>query len=135
MKKTTKTVKPSTPTAKSIAPAPAQKTAIAPAPAPKPAVAPKVKKPAASVKPSSITITANVDVGFGNSLYIRGTGAGLSWERGQLLQCVMDNAWTITLSGTDQPVSFKLLINDEKWSEGSDAIASPGDSVTLAPVF
>jgi hypothetical protein len=32
-------------------------------------------------------------------------------------------------------VAFKLLVNDQNWSEGGDAIAAPGDRVTLAPVF
>jgi hypothetical protein len=56
--------------------------AHAPAPARKSTAAPKIKKPAtaaaapavvAKPKGSRVTIVAKVDVGFGNTLFVRGT--------------------------------------------------------------
>ena len=98
MKKTTKPTK---------APAPASRF-TAPTPAPKPSIAPKIKKPPASagaptvlVKPkgSRVSITAKIDIGFGNSLFIRGGGAGLSWGKGSPLSCTSGDTWTVVLSG------------------------------------
>ena len=136
MKKTAKTVK----TTKT--PAPATKL-TAPAPARKSTVAPKVKPaaqpaaPAIVAKPtgSRVTIVAKADVGFGNSLFLRGDGAGLSWEKGLLLDNVSGDTWRTVLSGVEKPFAFKLLINDEVWSAGADFVASPGDTVTVTPSF
>jgi hypothetical protein len=134
MKKITKTTK---------APAPATKP-TAPAPALKSTVAPKIKPPAATTaqapsivaKPKAfkVTITAKVDIGFGNTLFARGDGAGLTWASGKALDCV-DGAWTLVLSGTEKPFEFKLLINDQAWSADPNFSAGPGDTVTVTPVF
>src|SRR5579872_5239985 len=35
-----------------------------------------------------VTIEAKIDVGFGNTLYLRGEGPGLSWTQGVPLTCV-----------------------------------------------
>jgi len=134
MKKITKTTKTPAPATKLTAPAPARKSTVAP----------KVKKPAAPAvapaivaKPtgSRVTIVANIDVGFGNSLYLRGGGTGLSWEKGVLLDCVSGSTWKTVISGVEKPLTFKFLLNDETWSTGADFIASPGDTVTVTPSF
>jgi hypothetical protein len=105
-----------------------------PAAAPvKRAAAPAVKKPAAKSAPT--VITALIDVGFGNALYVRGEGAGLSWDAGVLLDCAADDQWTISLAAADKPVVFKLLINDSNWSVGPDYVAEPGKKVTVTPTF
>jgi hypothetical protein len=133
MKKITKTTK---------APAPATKT-TAPAPARKSSIAPKIKKssaaptPAVVVKPkaSKVTITAAIDIGFGNTLFLRGSGAGLSWEKGRALGWTTGGAWTLVLPAVDSPFAFKFLVNDETWSADPNYEAAPGDTVTVTPVF
>jgi hypothetical protein len=120
------------------------KTMKAPAPALKSTTAPKVKKPAAPseapsvvVKPkgAKVTITAKIDVGFGNTLYIRGDGAGLSWGKGKALACNVGDAWCVVLNGVEKPLAFKFLVNDETWSADPNFEAAPGDTVTVTPVF
>jgi len=117
-------------------PAPAKKTAPAAKPA-KPAVkksaAPKVK--AVATRPVSTTITAQIDIGFGNALYVRGVGPGLSWDRGVLMTCVTDNQWQLALGESARPILFKFLVNDLSWSAGDDYEVAPGASVVLQPTF
>jgi hypothetical protein len=135
MKKITKTTK---------APAPATKI-TAPAPARKSSIAPKIKKPLAApaaaptviVKPkaSKVSITAAIDIGFGNTLFIRGSGAGLSWEEGKALGWAPGGAWTLVLPAVDAPFAFKFLVNDQSWSADPNYEAAPGDTVTVTPVF
>ena len=153
MKKTTKPAKAPAPAAKTTAPAPAPKT-ITPAPAAKltpvePArkstVEPKIKAPAAapSAAPSvvtkpkvgRVTIVAIADVGFGNSLYVRGDEPFLHWAKGTALGNVAGDKWEIVLTGIEKPFEFKFLVNDTSWSTGDNFTASPGDTVTLTPVF
>ncbi len=85
--------------------------------------------------PFSTSITALVDVGFGNSLYIRGEGPGLSWETGVLLECVADDRWTLVLPECSQPIVFKVLLNDLTWCAGDDYIAQPGTEIVVTPTF
>ncbi len=103
------------------APAPA---VVAPPPAPKPAAA-----------SSATIITAKIDVGFGNALYLRGEGPGLSWNAGLLLHNAGSDLWSISISGAKQPVIFKFLLNDLTWSAGEDYKAEPGAKVTITPEF
>jgi hypothetical protein len=93
--------------------------------------------PAAQVKPTVVvtTISANADVGFGNALYVRGEGSGLSWEKGLRMECVSDDRWTLALGESARPFVFKFLINDEIWSVGDDYVVAPAASITLTPTF
>lgn len=153
MKKSTKSTKPAAPQAKSsepkiVEPKPAKKTAAprkksasaASAPVavleetPVVSAVPAVS-PIESVSVAQTTISAVIDVGFGNALFIRGEGPGLSWEKGRPLECVADDRWSITVGELSKPISFKFLLNDQTWCAGTDYVVEPGRSVTLEPVF
>src|SRR5580698_9592233 len=40
-----------------------------------------------------IVIVAHVNVGWGNAIYVRGDGGGLSWDVGVPMVCVADDQW------------------------------------------
>jgi hypothetical protein len=131
MKKITKTAKTPTPATKPVAPAPARKSAVKSTVAPKPAAPAIVTKP----KGARVTITANIDVGFGKSVYLRGDEPYLSWTKGLVLGSVASDKWEIVLTGIERPFQFKFLRNDETWSTGENYTASPGDTLAITPVF
>jgi hypothetical protein len=79
-------------------------------------------------------IEAKIDVGFGNHLYIRGEGGGLSWNQGERLSCFDSDTWCWVGSATES-VTFKLLLNDHLWCEGSDLTACPGSHLEIVPNF
>jgi len=83
---------------------------------------------------SATTIEARIDVGFGNNLFVRGEGAGLSWDHGVPLACVNPDTWRWSTQAGN-PVKFKLLLNDAVWSHGDDLLAAPGQKVEVAPRF
>lgn len=87
---------------------------------------------ARSAKP--VTIEAKIDVGFGNTLYLRGEGLGLSWSQGVPLTCVDGKTWKWTAE-TEQQLKFKLLLNDQVWSQGEDLVATPGQKLEISPAF
>ena len=138
-------------TSKSTSPAPATKSAaksapkkkapvaaVKTAPVPPTPPAPKVSAPAAKpvpARPITTTIKARIDVGFGNALFIRGEGAGLSWDQGRAMECVADDLWRVSLPETTGAFTFKFLINDLTWSAGPDFSAASGATVTLVPEF
>jgi hypothetical protein len=101
--------------------------------APSPAAASTVKSVA--TKPVLTTINARIDVGFGNALFLRGEGAGLSWEEGLAMKCVESDLWRIVLAESARAHTFKFLINDVTWSTGPDFSAACGTNVTLTPEF
>lgn len=154
MKKTTiSTIKSPAPAMKSAKPAATKKVAPAPPAAPAarfaPAapVAPVAAAAAAAAAPVAVaktpvaaklavtTITAEIDVGFGNALYLRGSGAGLSWDRGLLMEPSASDQWRAVLGESEQPIVFKFLVNDETWCIGEDYTAAVGSSITITPVF
>lgn len=136
MKKTTKKTA-ATPSAPAAAPK-AAKAAKAPA---KKAAAPAAAAPVARRKsveqpePPATFIQARVDIGFGNHLYLRGEGPGLSWDHGTAMDCIAADGWASTLKGASAPVIFKVLINDVSWCGGNDYVVEPGQSVTVTPTF
>ena len=90
-------------------------------------------KPATSVLPVTI-IEAKIDVGFGNNLFVRGQGAGLSWQRGTPLTCVEPGTWRWS-GPVDEKLTFKLTLNDVVWAQGADVTITPGKRVEIVPAF
>ncbi|MBQ6704620.1 MAG: hypothetical protein IJN19_01245 [Opitutales bacterium] len=115
-------------TTKAAVKAPAAKTTKK---AVKKTTAPVAKKAAKKVT----RIIANVDVGWGNMLYIRGEGAGLSWEQGVPMLCNNDTEWHWTAETDAEPISFKFLVNDEKWASGENVTINAGDVHISTPTF
>lgn len=67
-----------------------------------------------------IVINVQHDVGWGNTLYIRGSGPYLSWYRG-IPMTSQGRYWKWEVSGeTLHSFSFKVLKNDRDWEDGSD---------------
>ena len=116
-------------TVKATTPTPVAMLAPTPAAAAKPAVKSAVSTPVVT------TISARIDVGFGNALFVRGEGPGLSWEKGRPMECVANDLWRIVLAESARAYTFKFLINDITWSAGPDFSAACGTSVTLTPEF
>ncbi len=75
------------------------------------------------------------DVGFSNILFIRGSGAGLSWDRGVELQNVSPDEWVWEVSGPFQDCEFKVLINDQCFEEGENHHIAKGQCMEYTPNF
>jgi hypothetical protein len=121
---------------------PVTKTVLAPTPAKasvtteKPQAAPT---PVAAARPTkktngTATIEAKVDVGFGNTLYLRGEGKGLNWNQGIPLACVDGSTWQWS-GEANEKLKFKLLLNDAVWAKGEDLVIAPGQKLQVAPSF
>ncbi len=93
----------------------------------------KKKKAGKSIK--ATIIIAKVDVGFGNQLYIRGEGNGLSWEQGTPMTNIASDQWAWTTNKGKDDLSFKFLINDEKWSLGYNFTSSVSKTFQCNPIF
>lgn len=58
-------------------------------------------------------LIATAYIGIGNRLFIRGSGPGLSWEKGVPLQFVSIGKWRWETADASSPVTVKLYKNDE----------------------
>lgn len=121
------------PAAKSVATKAASARAKAPvanAPAPKKSAAPNGKR-----LPKVTTFVAQCEIGWGNSLYLRGEGSPeLSWERGVLMKWE-DGAWVYSTTSANAPVCFKFLVNDHTWADGNNQHVDPGATSISSPHF
>jgi len=116
----------------SPAPAPARPVAALAAAAPVPAPTPV---PAAARRPVVTTITARINIGFGNALHLRGEGPGLSWDRGVPMECIAADLWRLNLGESARGYTFKVLVNDLTWNSGPDYTVASGGVVNITPVF
>ncbi len=119
-----------------VAPVAVAKPARIEAPAAKAKAAPA---PTAEAKPiakasRSATIEAKIDVGFGNTLYLRGEGKGLNWNQGIPLTNVDGSTWQWS-GEADEKLKVKLLLNDAVWAKGEDLVVGPGQKLQIAPAF
>lgn len=81
------------------------------------------------------TATIQCNIGWGNTLFIRGDGAKLNWDKGQALAYNEGkDAWVFKATLT-KPLEFKVLINDVQWSEGENFKLVPGQDQTIVPQF
>ncbi len=83
----------------------------------------------------ALLVAARIDVGLGNALFIRGEGAGLSWERGQRMTCVEPAKWVWLAKQAECRAVFKLLLNDESWAHGDNMVGEPGRAIEVTPRF
>jgi hypothetical protein len=115
-------------------PKPKKKSASRP-----PASAAGIPEPAASrrgtVLPSLTVIAARSDIGYGNKMFLRGTGPGLSWESGIPMVNTDSDLWTLDILGATGTIYCKFLINDETWSAGPDYMLEPGSQLEVTPLF
>ena len=80
-------------------------------------------------------VQAKIDVGFGNSIFIRGQGDGLSWDKGIPLSCIDRSAWVWSTKQTESKLVFKLLLNDQVWAKGEDVVVEAGKEIEIIPAF
>jgi hypothetical protein len=80
-------------------------------------------------------ITIQYDVGFSNSIFIRGKGATLSWDKGLPLKNTKANEWVWETTIPFTTCEFKVLINDKEYEIGDNHLLTCGASIHYTPKF
>jgi hypothetical protein len=83
---------------------------------------------------ANTTIIAEIDVGWGNSVSIRGEGGPLTWDKGVQMTYQEPHSW-IWKTNTPTPLTFKFLINDQQWSQGENQTVAAGSTYIGKPNF
>jgi hypothetical protein len=82
-----------------------------------------------------ITITARVNVSFGNNLVIFGNwNAKAPWITGIPMQCINADTWIATVF-SHSPIEFKVRINGSFWEAGQNHKGYPNTHVIFSPDF
>lgn len=80
-------------------------------------------------------INVKFDVGFNNSIYLRGEGADLSWDRGIMLKNTKPDEWMWETTVPFTKCEFKVLINDRQYELGENHHLQCGSSIEYTPNF
>ena len=99
------------------------------------AVPSQVKKRMSSKKSDS-AVVASVFIGIGNKPFVRGSGAGLNWDKGIAMEFVEIGKWQwIPPAELKEPVELQLFRNDEDVDSSGKYTLEPGHQLDLSPVF
>jgi Skp family chaperone for outer membrane proteins len=81
-------------------------------------------------------VTASVFIGIGNKPFLRGSGGGLSWEKGQLMEFQEIGKWRwVAPSDLDTAVEVQIYCNDEQPDQSGKHTLAPGQKLEVSPVF
>ncbi len=89
----------------------------------------------AVVKPTITRIVVHYDVGFGNSLYLRGQGANLHWDKGVQLKNTSPSEWVWETNLSFTLAEFKVLVNDKVYELGPNHTLKCGAVAQYTPRF
>ncbi len=97
---------------------------------------PQTITPSGSKKKGPLSrIVVKFDVGFNNSIYLRGEGSDLSWDRGIILKNIKADEWVWETNSSFTKCEFKVLINDRQYELGENHRLQCGTSFEYTPSF
>ncbi|NBB80218.1 MAG: hypothetical protein GVY36_12385 [Verrucomicrobia bacterium] len=98
-------------------------------------VPPQPNKVRRTKKPDTAVI-ASIFIGIGNKPYLRGSGAGLSWEQGIAMEFEAIGKWRwIAPEGLKEAVELQVYRNDEDADQKGRYTLEPGQRLQISPVF
>lgn len=98
-------------------------------------VEPKTSSFPAHTQTDKTRIIVKHNIGFNNTLYLRGNGMNLNWNKGVPLKNVKADEW---MWETDLPFSafeFKVLINDRQYETGDNHRMTARGTMQYTPRF
>lgn len=86
-------------------------------------------------KGTKTRITVKYNVGFNNTLYLRGKGANLNWEKGIPMRNIKADEWMWETDAAFPSAEFKVLINDKTYETGPNHMLHQGATIQYTPHF
>lgn len=89
-----------------------------------------------SEKTTATSVTVNKLMGIGNKPFLRGSGAGLSWEKGVEMEFQEIGKWTWSVPGDlSEGIEVQVYRNDEDIDRKGKYTLQPGQQLKLSPEF
>lgn len=97
--------------------------------------APKTKRRKRQGKNQSV-LTVDALIGIGNKPYLRGSGAGLSWDTGIQMDFQSIGKWEWAASDLlAEPIEIQVFCNDSEPDSAGKYTLRPGEKLTIHPKF
>ena len=96
---------------------------------------PDTKEKPKSSKSGSTSVVANVMIGIGNKPYLRGEGAGLSWDEGVPMNFIEIGKWAWTPTRKNAALTVQVYRNDEDPDKGGKIEVKSGEEIEITPDF
>ena len=96
---------------------------------------PDTKEQPKSSKTGSTSVVANVMIGIGNKPYLRGEGAGLSWDEGVPMNFIEIGKWAWTPTRKNAALTVQVYRNDEDPDNGGKIEVKSGEEIEITPDF
>lgn len=88
------------------------------------------------VKKKDTAVIAEIFIGIGNKPYLRGSGAGLSWESGVVMDFEEIGKWRwVAPTSCESPLEVQIYRNDEDPDRAGKFTVEPGEKLVLTPKF
>ncbi len=91
--------------------------------------------PRSGISDKTKVIVAHIDVGYGNTVYIRGEGGSLSWDVGVPMINADADRWVWSFHADEAPREYKFLRNDRDWEIGENHALTGCDVTATSPKF
>jgi uncharacterized coiled-coil protein SlyX len=102
----------------------------------KTAAAENKKTSTKSPKATLATVTVDKLMGIGNKPFLRGSGAGLSWEKGVEMEFQEVGKWTWSVpAGSSEAIEVQVFRNDEDADRRGKQTLEPGQQLDISPEF
>ena len=99
-------------------------------------VVPSPVKKSVRTKKSDSAVVASVFIGIGNKPFVRGSGAGLNWDKGIAMEFLEIGKWKwIPPTELKEPIELQLFRNDEDVDSTGKYTLEPGQQLDISPVF
>lgn len=87
--------------------------------------------------PTTTKIRVHYNVGYGNTMYLRGNTYPLWWDTGRKMRNVSSDVWEFEIERipSGNTLEFKPLINNTTWSTGNNYTVTGGQTVDIYPSF
>ena len=83
----------------------------------------------------SITLIAYLNIDISSTPYVRGEGAGLSWDEGVPMEFVEIGKWQWTVENALESTSCSIFKDDSLAARGDDIVIKVGEKVEVYPKF
>ena len=84
---------------------------------------------------SSITLIAHLNLDISSTPYVRGEGAGLSWNEGVPMEFIEIGKWEWTVENAEESTSCQIFKDDSLAAKGDDIVIEVGERAEVYPVF
>lgn len=89
------------------------------------------------MSPNKTIIRVHYNVGYGNTMYLRGSDYPLWWDDGRAMRNTAADCWEFEIERIPNGTTFefKPLINDTTWSQGNNYTVTGGSTIDIYPTF